>query len=442
MDSVTDDKLFKYKFLAYHDALTNLPNRLYFDSYLQQLMNECKNEQQKFALLYIDLDRFKQINDSLGHKYGDQVLKEATKRLGSCKEEAHFLARVGGDEFICIVPKVGTRSEAEEIASAFIDALAKPFCLNEIECYLSASIGISFYPFDGDDADMLVTYADSAMYRAKNQGKGCYQLANVEKNAGAYETLMFEQELRKAVKQEDFLLHYQPKVDVLKQKVVGFEALIRWEHQQFGMISPQHFIPIAEETGLIIPIGTWVLKEACRQHMEWRHAYQQDFSVAVNISSNQFLEKDFVDQVFKILAEIGMPPNLLELEITESILIQHSELIIQKINQLRTHGIQISMDDFGTGFSSLNYLKKLPVDTLKIDRSFIQDLETSEHSSAIVKAITMLAQYLNINVVAEGVETIGQLEKLKEPKCNQIQGYYYSKPLIATEALRWLQTFK
>ncbi|WP_077210834.1 putative bifunctional diguanylate cyclase/phosphodiesterase [Bacillus dakarensis] len=426
-------------FLAYHDPLTKLPNRLYVHQHLQSLLNKEHEHQQMIALLYLDLDRFKQINDTLGHSYGDEVLIQAASRVESCLRKSDMVSRVGGDEFICILSGISSQSDAETVAQKIIKAISQPFYLDNFESHISVSIGISFYPYDGDDIETLVTYADSAMYRAKKMGSNQYQLAQVEENAGAFEKLIFENSLRNALQEETLTLHYQPLIDTKTHKVSGFEALLRWEHPDFGTVSPMDFIPLAEETGLIIPIGEWVMRTACRQNMSWQRDGSPPTRMAVNISTLQILDSNFLKTVLEILEETKMPADLLELEITETIFMEESSSALLTLRQLREKGVRISIDDFGTGYSSLYYLKSFPVDTIKIDRTLIQDINTNQKSEAIAHSVISLANNLNMKVIAEGVETIEQLSILREPKCDEIQGFLFSKPIPSSNVMHWME---
>jgi len=426
-------------FLAYHDPLTKLPNRLYANQYLHKLLNQAKEQKNIIAVLYLDLDRFKQINDTFGHSSGDEVLRQAALRIEKCLRKSDIVSRFGGDEFVCILSDISEKSDAEIVAKNIIQALSRPFNLNNMDTYTSASVGISFYPYDGNDVETLLTYADSAMYRAKNLGKNQYKLAQVEENAGAFEIMLLENGLREALEEDAFTLHYQPLLDIKTHEVNGFEALLRWEHPDYGTVSPADFISLAEKNGLIVPIGEWVLRTACRQNMAWQNAGYPPIRMAVNISAQQILDSNFLNTVLKILEETKMPARLLELEITETVLLQQTDATILILQQLREKGIRISIDDFGTGFSSLQYLKNFPVDTLKIDQSFIQDIDTNHNSHLITSAIYSLAHNLNMKVVAEGVETMQQLFKLNEPQCDEVQGFLFSKPIPENKVMRWLE---
>lgn len=432
----------KVYFYAFHDPLTKLPNRLYAQQHLQELLHKVKTTNQLMAVLFIDLDRFKQVNDTLGHSCGDDLLIQASQRMKDCLRKDDVVSRMGGDEFVCVLSDISSQKEAERVAERMIQSLSEPFFLQSNECYISASIGISMYPHDGDDVETLVTFADTAMYEAKCSGKNQYKLTKAEVNAAAFEQMTFENGLRKALEEETFTLHYQPLVNAKTHQVTGFEALLRWEHPDLGNISPADFIPLAEETGLIVPIGEWVLRTACEQHMSWQQEFSSPTRIAVNISTQQFLHEKFLETIMQVLEETNMPPHLLELEITETILMQQTPKTISVLNELKRHGIRISIDDFGTGYSSLRYLKDFPVDTLKIDRSFIKDIDTNYHSEVISNAVITLAHSLNIAVVAEGVETSAQLNKLIEPNCDVIQGYFFSRPIPEEKVLHWFKQYQ
>ncbi|MBY0096685.1 sensor domain-containing protein [Mesobacillus maritimus] len=421
------------------DPLTKLPNRFLFNQKLNETIEQAREESGTFAILFIDLDRFKFINDTLGHAAGDQLLLESTLRIQDVIGSQHILARMGGDEFVCVLTNLKTEVEAEYWARKVIKAFSTPFLLKEMEFYISTSIGISVYPYDGDDGDTLISNADSAMYRAKKKGRNRYENAKVEMNAGGFEKFLIENHLHKAIENNELILYFQPQINLSSNKVLSFEALIRWNHPDFGLISPGDFIPIAEETGLILPIGDWVLKEACLKMREWQNAGYSPVRVAVNLSAGQFLQNDFVHKVKNILGETLIDPACLELEITENMVMHDVNQAIKSLMELKKLGVQISIDDFGTGYSSLNYLKEFPIDTLKIDRSFICDLDTNSSSVALTRAITNLAHDLNLKVVAEGVENLEQLTIVKQQSCDAVQGYYFSKPIDDTNVLQFLK---
>lgn len=423
------------------DSLTKLPNRHMLEQELQKALIGAREKDSLLAILFLDLDRFKFVNDTLGHSSGDSLLKQVTGRLKTIVNHRHLLARLGGDEFVCLLKDLQSEKEAELIANQIIDAFREPFLLRGTEIYITTSIGLSLYPYDGDDIETLVTNADSAMYRAKKKGRNQIEKAVVEINAGAFERLLIENNLRKALIQEEFFLVYQPQLDLNQNEVIAFEALIRWDHPDLGIIPPSEFIPIAEETGLIIPIGDWVLQTACQKLKEWQIEGYSSLRIAVNLAAQQFLQKRMIEKLKKILKEYNINPSLLELEITESMVMHDVDSAVSILNQLRDLGVRVSIDDFGTGYSSLNYLRNFPVDNLKIDRSFIIDIETNPSSKALTNAIATLAHDLNLKVVVEGVETLKQLTLVKSSSCDIIQGYYFSKPLHSDLVLDFISTF-
>lgn len=420
------------------DPLTKLPNRYLLQKQLKQILINSQRNDELFAVLYLDLDRFKFVNDTLGHSYGDLLLQQASERLKRSIGEGHILARMGGDEFVCILQNIMHEDAAEIIAKSIVSEFAEPFTLHDIEIHISTSIGISLFPYDGDDEEVLLTNADSAMYRAKKKGRNQYEKAKVEVNAGSFERLIIENNLRKALERNELSLHFQPQLDLKNETIMGFEALLRWNHPDLGNIPPSEFIPIAEETGLILSIGDWVLTNACMKIKEWERAGFPSLRVAVNLSAQQFLQKNMVKKVKDVIQETSINPKCLELEITEGVVIHDVDSAISVLQQLKDIGVQISIDDFGTGYSSLNYLKKLPVNTLKIDRSFIYDIDVNPSSKALTAAITTMAHDLKLNVIAEGVETYKQLSYVKKSSCDAIQGFYFSRPLKAEHVIDFL----
>jgi diguanylate cyclase (GGDEF)-like protein/PAS domain S-box-containing protein len=462
---LTERKQFEHQLmhLAHHDSLTNLPNRKFFRERLGISLNEAVLNGEQLAVLFLDLDRFKLINDTLGHTVGDKLLLMVAERLAGCFRRGDvlarlgddMLARLGGDEFVVMLRGLSEMQDAALVAQKIQDALAQPFQLEEHEVFASASIGIALYPSDAIDADSLIRCADGAMYQAKEQGLG-YQFYRPELENLSPERLTLENSLRKALERDELLLYYQPKVDLASGTVIGLEALLRWAHPTKGMIPPDQFIPLAEETGLIVPIGEWVLRTACLQIMTW----QQEgvlLPVAVNLSARQFRhlsttsetvggghwakrpEHSLVETIEQVLRETGVDPSCLELEITESILMQSLSMAANILQALSAKGMRIFIDDFGTGYSSLSYLKRLPIDTIKIDKSFVGDITTDQDDAAIVAAIIAMAHSLRLKVVAEGVETQEQFDFLLERGCDAMQGYFYSKPLPAEEIPSLLQ---
>jgi len=415
--------------LAYHDSLTGLPNRALFIDRLIVAMARANRYGHKMALLFFDLDRFKEINDSLGHTIGDQLLKAVAERIRGCTREADSLARFGGDEFTLLIDQITTIDDAAVVGRKIIEALKVPFRVSERELFISTSIGIGIYPDDGDDTNTLIRNADTAMYRAKEQGRDNYQLYAPAMNEQAVQRLALEQLLRKALSQNELVVFYQPLVDGDEHRVTSTEALIRWNHPELGLLAPAHFIAAAEASGLILPIGTWVLQTACAQTKVWQEKYGALFGISVNLSARQFQQADLVDQVRAALEKSGLDPQCLELEITESNAMQNAENSIRMLRDLKNLGVRISMDDFGTGYSSLSYLKRFPIDTLKLDQSFVRDLHIDEDDRAIAEAVIAMAHSLKLKVVAEGVETQDQLTFLKQQGCDRMQGYFFSRPV-------------
>lgn len=418
---------------AHHDALTGLPNRLLFNEYLNMALAQAKRKRVKIAVLFLDLDRFKLINDTMGHSFGDLLLKVAAERIREILREGDILARQGGDEFLILLSEIGHEHEVVKVAERILGVFAQPLVLENNEVYMSTSIGISLYPDDGGDLETLVKQADTAMYFAKEQGRNNYKFFMTGLNIKANDRLAIENSLRKALEREEFVLHYQPQVDLESGLIVGLEALIRWNSSERGLVSPAVFIPIAEETGLIVPIGEWVLRTACAQNMAWQEKGYPPLRMAVNISARQFRESNFIKSVAGILEEVGMDPRWLELEITESIAMENGEVSVAMLSSFKELGIRISIDDFGTGFSSLNYLRRMPIDTLKIDQSFIQDISIGENGEEVVTAIIQLAKNLRLKVIAEGVETGIQKAFLQDKRCNEMQGFLFSKAVTSEE---------
>ena len=419
--------------LATHDALTGLPNRVLLDDRLAQAIAHADRDSQPFAVLMLDLDRFKLINDSFGHRSGDMVLNEVARRLQGLVRSIDTVARVGGDEFVLIVSPSAARTDAEEIAKRANAILGAPFLLEGVELRVASSIGIAFYPTDGGTAESMLAHADAAMYCAKERGRNNYQCFSRGMKSAALERVSLESELHQALKLEQFELFYQPKVDTASGDIHSAEALIRWRHPQRGLIQPTQFIPLAEECGLIHEIGAWVLREACRQCAVWQHAGQPPLRVAVNVAASQFRRGDLLEVVRSALQQSQLDPRFLEIELTESAVMTNPEDSAAVLEQLSRMGVLVSVDDFGTGYSSMSYLRRFPIDKLKIDRSFIADLTTGTDDASIVQAIVSLAHGLRLKVVAEGVETLEQLKFLQSVGCDQYQGYHFSEPLPATE---------
>ncbi|ATG92126.1 EAL domain-containing protein [Methylomonas koyamae] len=418
--------------LAYHDTLTNLPNRVQFMERLNRVLAKPAAQPQAHAVLFLDLDRFKLTNDTMGHDVGDMMLKAAAERIQGCVRREDMVSRFGGDEFILLLEHIGNPQAAAAVAQKICNAIAKPFALMGQEFYISSSIGISLYPYDGKDSGLLVKHADTAMYRAKEQGNTfCFYEQSMEYAVSS--KLRLESDLRRALQRREFFLHYQPQIDLDSGRVIGAEALIRWRHPELGMISPDQFIPVAEEIGLIDEIGAWVLREACRQNRLWQQNGYPPFVVAVNVSAKQLDRDGFAEQVIAILHESGLAAEYLELELTESLFIRHPEQKREILARLKAAGMQISIDDFGTGYSSLNQLKHFVFDKLKIDKSFVANIMHDADAAAIVRVIISIAGILKFEVIAEGVETAEQASYLRQNHCKQAQGYLFGKPMPAEE---------
>ncbi len=419
--------------LAQHDVLTGLPNRILLEDRIEQSFLQSTRRDLRVALLFIDLDRFKLINDSLGHSVGDELLAAVAKRLQACVRAEDTVARQGGDEFVIVVPDIGQPEDAAQIAQQVVVAMSAPFRVRDYELHVTPSIGISIYPHDGENVQTLMKNADTAMYDAKHSGGNAYHFYAARMNESAFERLVMENDLRRALERNEFVLHYQPQVEIATGRLVGVEALLRWRHPERGLVAPGTFIPLAEETGLIVPIGAWVLREACRQGIAWRRAGAPDFRMAVNISSRQFWRGNLLETLEQVLHDCGAPASLLEIELTESILVRHEAETVDLLKHLSMLGVMISIDDFGTGYSSLSYLKRFPIHKLKIDQSFVRDIHEDVDDAAITTAIIAMARGLNLKVIAEGVETRAQLEFLNSLGCHEAQGYHLGRPVPAAD---------
>jgi len=429
----------KMEHLAQHDFLTGLPNRLLFHDRLSQAIAYAKRNSIKLAVLFLDLDNFKHINDSLGHAVGDKLLESVASRLVSQVRQSDTVSRLGGDEFVVLVLEDTLAEHATIIAEKILHALAEPHHLAGHELHIATSIGISLFPADGDNAEELLKNADAAMYHAKKRGKGNYQLFNSVMNALAVERQTTEVELRRAVARNEFLVHYQPKVDLASGRVTGAEALVRWAHPDKGMVFPEAFIPIAEESGLIIAVGNMVLREACRQAKAWLDQGMPPFSIAVNVSALEFRNKQFVANLREVLADTGLEARFLQIELTESVLMRNVESSSAILQELKHIGVQLAVDDFGTGYSSLSYLSQFPIDVLKIDQSFVQNISANKDNGIIVNAVIGMGASLRQRVVAEGVETQEQLSFLNQHHCAEGQGYLFSAPVSAEEFGRYFR---
>ncbi len=423
----------RLNYMAFHDALTSLPNRSLFYDRIFHGLARARRSNSRLALMLLDIDRFKIINDSLGHDSGDLLLKAIATRLNEGVRDMDTVARLGGDEFVVVLEGVHDLEDVVFVANKLLVTLARPMEISGHEITATVSIGVSIFPDDGSDADELLKNADIAMYKAKEAGKNNCQFYAKGMSATAVNYLLLENDLRRALEQQQFTLHYQPQVDLKTGELMGVEALVRWQHPDRGLVSPAHFIPLAEETGLIVPIGEWVLREACRQQKAWLDAGKRVGKMAVNLSPRQFRQKNFPGKVEAILRELDLPAEYLELEITESCAMEHAGETINQLNQLNQMGLYLAIDDFGTGYSSLAYLQRFPIQKLKIDSSFILDIHDDLNDAAIAKTIIGLAHGMQLKVVAEGVETEQQAEWLRQQGCDQGQGYLYAKPLTARQ---------
>jgi diguanylate cyclase (GGDEF)-like protein len=431
--------------LAYYDPLTGLPNRLLFTEQLTRALSQAERHRRRIAIMFVDLDNFKRVNDTLGHRAGDQLLREASARLSTVlrahdsitrrapESGDNSIARLGGDEFIVLLTDVAQAQDAAGAARRIVETLAEPFTIEGTEIFCGGSVGVSIYPEDGGDVDVLLMNADTAMYRAKARGRGAYQLYDKAMNERALDYLRMETRLRRAIERNEFALHYQPRIDVASGRIVGAEGLIRWQHPERGLLQPAEFIPLVEQAGLVISIGEWAIETACRQAARWQRMGVRPVPVAVNLASTHLREKGLPALVARTLQKHGVPARCLEIEVTESILLADPELAVRIAQELKDMGVQLSIDDFGTGYSSMGYLKRLPLAALKIDRSFVRDIDTDPDDEAIVGAIIALARSLKLKVVAEGVETQAQLALLQAMRCDEYQGFLNSHAVEPAE---------
>ncbi len=429
----------KLNYIAYHDELTGLPNRALYNDRLEKAIVEARRHASFVGVMLLDVDNFKVINDTMGHEVGDALLRDIAARLNGCARESDTIARFGGDEFAIVLEDLPEPSKAFTVAQKILDAFIPPFVVNGAEIYLASSIGVTFYPNDGDDLEALLKNADSAMYHAKAQGRNNYQFYSADLTERAHARLGMETSLRRALERDEFQLHYQPKVDLATGRVTGVEALLRWHDRDRGAVAPNDFIPIAEECGLILPIGDWVLRAACTEVKRWHDEGLAGLRLAVNLSSRQFRHKRLVTNIARILDETGFDARCLEFEITESVLMDLDNQVSEVLARIKEMGISISIDDFGTGYSSLSYLKRFPIDTLKIDRSFVRDIPADLDDVAIVRAIIAMARSLRMRTVAEGVELEEQMRFLRAEGCEEMQGFFYSRPLPSDEIVRLLK---
>ena len=440
LEDISERKLAeeKIEFLAHHDPLTQLPNRVLLRDRCEQAMAIARREETGVVVMFLDLDHFKHINDSFGHQVGDQVLIEIVKRLQTCIRDSDTICRQGGDEFIIALTNIKDISDISRIAQNMLDAACAPIEVEKQVFHISASIGIALFPNDGEDFDEILKNADTAMYQAKESGRNTYRFFKAKMNADAMERVRLHTQLRTALQRNEFELYYQPQIDLARGSVIGVEALLRWHHPEQGMIPPSLFIPVAEASGLIIPIGEWVLEEACKQARIWQQSGLAQLTVAVNLSALQFKRGNILDTIRGALEHSGLAPDMMELELTESILLQDMESALKTIQDIKALGVQLSIDDFGTGYSSLSYLKQLKVNKLKIDQSFVRNIVSDVDDLAIVCAIIQLGKTLQMQVIAEGVETASQLHALSTHGCDEGQGYYFCRPLAAADLTGWL----
>jgi diguanylate cyclase (GGDEF)-like protein/PAS domain S-box-containing protein len=425
---------------AEHDFLTGLPNRMLLNDRVTQAVALARRHTEQVAVLFLDLDGFKYINDSLGHATGDKLLQSIAKRLVDCVRGSDTVSRQGGDEFVVLLSEVRQSEDAAVTAGRLLQAVAEAHSIDQHDLHITASIGVSVYPDDGLDAETLIKNADTAMYQAKENGRQSYQFFEPAMNVRAVERQSIEESLRRALERQEFALHYQPKINLGTGAITGAEALIRWTHPTRGPVAPAQFIPIAEDCGLILPIGAWVLREACEQARAWVDAGLPVTTMAVNVSAKEFRDENFLGGLFAILSETGLDPRSLELELTESVLMKRAESTVSVLQTLRERGVKVAVDDFGTGYSSLSYLRKFPLDALKIDQSFVRQISTAGDDTTIVAAVIGMARSLKLRVVAEGVETLEELEFLRAHQCNEAQGYYFSRPVLPQQFARLLRT--
>ncbi len=426
--------------LAHHDVLTDLPNRILLQDRLNQAIELARRQGRQLAVMFMDLDQFKYINDSLGHAVGDQLLRSVAQRLVSCVRHSDTVSRRGGDEFVLLFPTIERAEDAALSAQKILAALALPHNIDRHDLHIGASIGISIYPDDGQDAETLIMSADTAMYSARENGRNNYKFFEQSMNVRAVQRQSIEASLRRALERQEFVLHYQPKINLHSGAIVGVEALIRWQHPERGLLLPGHFVPIAEDCGLILPMGRWVLREACRQARVWLQAGLPPITVAVNTSALEFRAKDFIENIQATLLDTGLEPRYLELELTESVLMRDADATNRMLHALADLGVKLTVDDFGTGYSSLSYLRRFPINTLKIDQSFVNDMTCNPGDASLVSAVISMGKSLKHRVIAEGVETSEQHAMLLARQCDEGQGYYFGRPVAAEAFASLLRT--
>jgi diguanylate cyclase (GGDEF)-like protein/PAS domain S-box-containing protein len=427
----------KARYLAHFDPLTDLPNHVLFTDRINLAIAHAHRLDQRFTIFCLDLDHFKKINNAYGHPQGDKLLKKVGDRIFACLREDDTVARMGGDSFNLLLPQIGSEERAAKVAQKVLDSLKLPFDLDDRNIFVTASIGVALYPYDGQDASTLLKNADIALQRAKERGRNSHYFFDPAMNIRAEEQMALELQLRRAVEGNEFTLHFQPQVDTVSGRLIGAEALVRWCHPEMGLVMPDRFIPLAEQTGLIIQLGEWVLRSCCLQAREWQQAGQAPLRMAVNISPRQFQRPDLCREIDAILKETGLDPECLGIEVTESVIMQDVDHAIETLVRLKDLGVHLAIDDFGTGYSSLSYLKRFPIDLLKIDRSFIMDIPAIPDDIAIVSAVIAMAHQLNIKVLAEGVQSIEQRDFLLSHRCDELQGYLFARPLPADDFFKW-----
>ncbi|HEY8037703.1 MAG TPA: EAL domain-containing protein [Methylobacter sp.] len=432
----------RLNYLAHHDPLTGLPNRLLFHDRLEQAVLQAQRSKHMIAVMFLDLDRFKAINDTLGHVIGDQLLVAVAERLKHCARETDTIARLGGDEFAVIITRIIQEEDVEQVAQKIIQALSSVYSVGGYEVFITASIGINLYPGIDNDRGKLLENADVAMYHAKQFGRNNYKFYSTDMNAVAFERLMLETNLRRALEREEFRLYYQPQIDMQSGIVNGVEALIRWQHPELGLVSPLEFIPLLEETGLILPVGEWVIRTACKQIREWLDAGFPPLVMAVNLSARQFRQPNLIEMIEQALHEFNIPPAQLELELTESVMMDNMEETVETLKKLKLLGLKIAIDDFGTGVSSLGYLKHFPIDTLKISHDFVLNLPMDSADASIASAVIGLARNMQLSSVAEGVENQGQMDFLRGQDCERMQGFLFSRPIPSDQMTTLLTNWK
>jgi diguanylate cyclase (GGDEF)-like protein len=442
LNEITRRKQAELYYLAHYDQLTGIPNRMLFTDRLSQACREATRLGTLVGLMFIDIDRFKQVNDSMGHTFGDQLLRAVAERLKSCARDCDTVSRLGGDEFAILMDNLKQSDDADVFAQRIGDAMRRPFEIHGRDLIVSLSIGIAIFPRDDQDTGALLTKADAAMYAVKANGRNGYRTYIPGLSMYSLERMSLETDLRSALANEELVLHYQPQVSLSNDQVAGVEALVRWQHSTRGLLSPAHFIPIAEESGQIVAIGQWILREACLQHRSWLDRGLPPMRMAVNISALQFRQADFSSQVKDIIDETGIDPNFIELELTESIVMYDAAVVLETLQQLKQLGLRLAIDDFGTGFSSLSYLRRFPIDRLKIDQSFVRGIERMPVNESIVRAIAALAESLSLEIIAEGTETDAELALVRACNCDEAQGFRYARPLPANDFIEWLDVYR